>query len=793
MAQAASTKVTQPEWQVPKPLVEEPVLKVYNSLTRKKDPFVPLKGRQVDWYNCGPTVYDSAHMGHARNYLTQDIVRRILRDFFAYDVNFVQNVTDLDDKIIVRAREQHLLKAFRDANPTLSESLKGDIKTAFSAYLSSKLLKILKETDAPQQDETELATLERLLKKDQSDAAWAKEMREKEEKFGLILGSLQSAKAGIETAKDANEAIDMAKDVLSWWLDKKDGHTVTDPAIFRALAAHWEDSFNSDMRKLRILPPDTVTRVSEYVPEIVSFVEKIIENGFAYVQEGNVWFDVEAFEGAKNGKGKEKEEDFEHVYAKLAPWSKGNRELLEEGEGSLTTGRTKRSSADFALWKSCKPGEPTWPSPWGPGRPGWHIECSVMASEVLGRRMDIHSGGVDLMFPHHDNEIAQSEAYHDCRQWVNYFLHTGHLHIQGLKMSKSLKNFITIEEALQTWSPRQLRLAFMMQTWSSKMDLTDGTRTGMENIEETFNNFFRKVKAKVADFENSLAPSDGYHYHEDLEKRLLEDLHKSQHSLRVALCDSFNTPEALIVLTELVSSANVYLQARPRPRNIEPVKSVAQWITRMLKMFGLGEGAAIHQDGAIGWGETMKAGQEEQTTVDREAILMPYLRTLSTFRDDLRKLALGGATGKDFLELCDRLRDNELVDLGVALDDQEDGHALVKLAPADDLRRARDEKKAAIEAKLARKAAAAAAEEQKRLAKLEKSKISPLEMFRPPHVDAGLYTAWDENGLPTKDDKGEDVTKAKSKKLKKEWDAQVKAHEEWKKIVGTGEVVEGSL
>lgn len=122
-----------------------------------------------------------------------------------------------------------------------------------------------------------------------------------------------------------------------------------------------------------------------------------------------------------------------------------------------------------------------------------------------------------------------------------------------------------------------------------------------------------------------------------------------------------------------------------------------------------------------------------------------------------------------------------------------DGHALVKLAPADDLRRARDEKKAAIEAKLARKAAAAAAEEQKRLAKLEKSKISPLEMFRPPHVDAGLYTAWDENGLPTKDDKGEDVTKAKSKKLKKEWDAQVKAHEEWKKIVGTGDVVEGSL
>ena len=115
----------------------------------------------------------------------------------------------------------------------------------------------------------------------------------------------------------------------------QDGHTVTNPAIFRALAAHWEDSFNSDMQKLRILPPDTVTRVSEYVPEIVSFVDRIIENGFAYVQEGNVWFDVAAFEGAKSGKGKEKEQEeaFEHVYAKLSPWNKGNRELLEEGEG----------------------------------------------------------------------------------------------------------------------------------------------------------------------------------------------------------------------------------------------------------------------------------------------------------------------------------------------------------------------------------------------------------------------------------------------------------------------------
>lgn len=163
-----------------------------------------------------------------------------------------------------------------------------------------------------------------------------------------------------------------------------------------------------------------LTRVTEYIPEIIEFINGIVKQGFAYTtSDGSVYFDTAKFAG-----------DAEHIYAKLSPHCVGDLALIAEGEGSLSCGDSKRTKADFALWKGGRgPGEPTWQSPWGYGRPGWHIECSVMASSVLGENFDVHSGGIDLAFPHHDNELAQSEAYHGCKQWVNYFLHTGHLHI----------------------------------------------------------------------------------------------------------------------------------------------------------------------------------------------------------------------------------------------------------------------------------------------------------------------------------------------------------------------------
>jgi cysteinyl-tRNA synthetase len=765
----------QPTWVPPVNQAEQPTLKIYNSFTRSKTEFIPKNGRRVKWYNCGPTVYDASHMGHARNYVTQDVLRRIMTDYFGYDVHFVMNITDIDDKIILRARQQYLLNQFKDRTTSLTPQLLVTVREAWQTYVQSEVSKGFLESERLQPNAEE-AQWPALLQRFIEDKAWRQECLQRSEKFEMHFGAARRAMEAIRQAESqlaentnleqasAHSLIDQSQDILSLSLDTQLKSSVTDPSVFRSLAAFWEDAFFKDMDRLKVLRPDILTRVTEYVPEIVQFVERIIANGYAYESEGSVYFDTHKFDDTDG-----------HFYAKLEPWSKGNKKLVDEGEGALSNATGRHSKSDFALWKSSKPGEPSWPSPWGPGRPGWHIECSVMGSAIFGDSMDIHSGGIDLAFPHHDNEIAQSEAYHGCGAWVNYFIHTGHLHIEGLKMSKSLKNFITIEEILQRYTPRQLRLAFLTQLWNAKVDFSESLMTGeVRTIEQNLNNFFTTVKALVSQSVADGTKSDGYHHYEQPEADLTSSFYDSQQAFRAALCDSFNTPSALLVLRDLVSRTNTYIASRGKVANVSVIESIARWTGRMLRMFGLGEGHDTSME--LGWGQ-----EDEGGGVNREEVLMPYLRTLSTFRDSVRKLAIGKSETalKDILSLCDNLRDNELVPLGVALDDQEDGKALVKLVPPAELIRVRDEKRAQIEAKAAKKAAALEAERLKKLQKLEKGKVSPKDMFKPPYIPDGTYGSWDDQGLPLTDGESKELSKNQAKKVQKEHAAQKKLHEEY--------------
>uniref|UniRef100_A0A671U740 Probable cysteine--tRNA ligase, mitochondrial n=1 Tax=Sparus aurata TaxID=8175 RepID=A0A671U740_SPAAU len=409
------------------------------------------------------------------------------------------------------------------------------------------------------------------------------------------------------------------------------------------ISSTYEDEFKKDMLSLKVIPPAVYLRVTDNVHHIVAFIERIIQNGHAYAtKEGDVFFDIRSigdrygkFGGAADSQGEP------------CKWS-----------------TNKRDARDFALWKPSKPQEPYWESPWGRGRPGWHIECSTIASSVFGSQLDIHSGGIDLAFPHHENEVAQSEAYHQCGQWANYFLHSGHLHLKGSaeKMSKSLKNYITIKDFLQSYSANEFRMFCLLAKYRSAVDYSDSSMSQARTSLGTISTFIHDAQAYLKGQLQCLPVQEAF---------LWERLAETKSSVVKALAEDFDTPRAVGALMNMVYHGNCQLQ--PVSESDGAARSPAVFAVRTSETFL-----------TFFFLDSQLAPAQEAGGASHGGNLEGVVEQLTRFRSEVRAFALArqdaptsGSTSKPglfkeripLLKACDTLRDG-LAPFGVLIKDR---------------------------------------------------------------------------------------------------------------------------
>lgn len=474
------------------------MLAIYNTLTRKKEEFVPINPHDAKVYVCGPTVYDYFHIGNARSFIMADVLRRYL-EYKGFNVKYVMNLTDIDDKIIKKSNEENI------------------------------------------------------------------------------------------------------------------------PAA--QVAEKYTRAFFEDLEKLKVKRADFYPKATEHIKEIVNFIEQLVKNGFAYNVDGNVFYDVSKFNGYGKLSGKKLDE-------------------LEAG-ARVDVNEQKRYPLDFALWKKAKEGEPYWESPWGKGRPGWHIECSAMSCKHLGETFDIHAGGNDLIFPHHENEIAQSEAATG-KKFVNYWIHFGFLNINNEKMSKSLGNFFTARDVLKIYSAESIRLLFSQTHYRGPLEFSDELLESAKKGLEKFENLIEKINMELGPHPSPLLKGEGVNPNLDFEKYYKD--------FETAMDDDLNTPQAVAVLFDFVRDANKAI-AENENLPLEFYSNVREFLSKTAQ-------------GVLGIVDLEKP-QVEGSSIEKELIDL-----LIRLRNDSRR-------EKNFA-LSDKIRDG-LKELGIELKDSKEGTTYKKV------------------------------------------------------------------------------------------------------------------
>ncbi len=463
-------------------------MKLFNTMTMQKEEFVPLEEGKVKMYACGPTVYNYIHVGNARPIIMFDVLRRYL-EYRGFEVTFVQNFTDVDDKIIKRANEE-----------------------------------------------------------------------------------------GLTSSEVAEKYID----------------------------EYYTDAKGLGVRKATIHP-----RATENIQGIIDIIQTLIDKGFAYEAQGDVYYRTTKFKD----------------YGKLS------HQPLEELQAGarIDVADIKENPMDFALWKAAKPGEPYWESPWGHGRPGWHIECSAMSMRYLGKTIDIHCGGQDLTFPHHENEIAQSEAANGC-EFVKYWVHNGFISIDNKKMSKSLGNFFTVREAAEAYGYSTIRMFMLMSHYRSPLNYSGEILIQAQNALERLKTAKSNLEFMA---ENG---TDGDMSAE--EKAFADGLGKYRERYIAAMDDDFNTADAISIIFELVREANSMISADKNPTKAA-AKAALDMLNELTDVLGL-----IYGDD----------DEDEELKAKVEALIQA--------RQDARK-------EKNWAE-ADRIRD-QLKDMGIVIMDSKQG------------------------------------------------------------------------------------------------------------------------